>query len=74
MDVGTIARDAIDDIPVALRTMRRSPGFVVTAVIVLALGCAITGAACLMVVGVIAAWWPARQAARVEPAHALRNL
>jgi predicted permease len=44
MHVGTIARDAIDDIPVALRTMRRSPGLVVTAVIVLASGSAITGA------------------------------
>ena len=30
--------------------------------------------ACLVVVGVIAAWWPAQRAARVEPASALRAL
>jgi predicted permease len=39
-----IVGDVIDDLLVALRTMRRSPGFVVIAVIILALGCAITGA------------------------------
>ena len=44
MNMGTIARDTVDDIMATLRTMRRSPGFVVTAVIVLALGCAVTGA------------------------------
>jgi predicted permease len=42
--MGTGISDLIDDIRVVLRTMRRSPGFVVTAVIVLALGSAITGA------------------------------
>ncbi len=39
-----ILSDVIDDTGAVLRTLRRSPGFVVVAVIVLALGCAVTGA------------------------------
>jgi hypothetical protein len=44
MDIRTGARGLTDDIVLALRTMRRSPGFVLVAVIVLAFGFAITGA------------------------------
>ncbi|CAN5877585.1 ABC transporter permease [soil metagenome] len=43
MEMGRIVEDVVSDIRVALRMMKGSPGFVVIAVVVLALGCAITG-------------------------------
>lgn len=42
--MATVVRDVIDDTRVVLRTLKRAPGFVTIAVVVLALGFGVTGA------------------------------
>ncbi len=56
-----ILQTMLQDLTFALRQLRRTPGFALTAVFTLAL------------FGMAASLWPARRAASIEPIQALRS-